>query len=297
MRSPWTGTIVEIYFDTHPHWVMDYGCYAMTLRCRGSLPLAIQEKLKEIGLSLKGIAPASPDAVALRRKHFAVLDHALDAATGSCPFAERKAAQAMSDLLADYDFDGLCFDHWVVMPNHLHLITAPLELTCAQAFRTHIGVASKHSAQSISISFSRPKAVSGKLHGMIVGSVTRPSTKAGSNTFSKTRSKQVCTIGTTKSSRGILSPDHSRVSSAACTACRRVEPVRLRKRRIVSTVPDSHTKSRRGILSPDPARVSSAAFTACRRVEPVRLRKRRIVSTVPDSHTKSRRGILSPDLA
>jgi putative transposase len=137
MRSPWTGTIVEIYFDTHPHWVMDYGCYAMTLRCRGSLPLAIQEKLKEIGLSLKGIAPASPDAVALRRKHFAVLDHALDAATGSCPFAERKAAQAMSDLLADYDFDGLRFDHWVVMPNHLHLITAPLELTCAQAFRTH----------------------------------------------------------------------------------------------------------------------------------------------------------------
>ena len=137
MRSRWSGTIVDIYRDTLPHWVVDFGCYAVTIRCKGSLPLPVQAKLKEIGLSLESIEPSSPQAEQLRRQHFAILDRVLDAGGGNSPFAEKTAAQAMHEFIAQYDFDGLQFDHWVVMPNHLHLITAPLTVSTKEEFKRH----------------------------------------------------------------------------------------------------------------------------------------------------------------
>lgn len=125
-KTPWEGRLLGVHRDTHPHWVVDYGCYAVTLRCRGSLPKMVQVQLREIGVALEAVEPASKEAEHYRRRHFAILEHALDRADGFCPFKNKEAARCMMDFLESYDFEGLSFNHWVIMPNHLHLITAPV---------------------------------------------------------------------------------------------------------------------------------------------------------------------------
>jgi putative DNA methylase len=125
-QSPWEGKLLGVHRDTHPHWIADYGCYAVTLRCRGSLPKAVQAQLREIGLALETVEPASEDAERFRRRHFAILENALDRAEGFCPFQHDVAARQMASLLDTYDEDGLRFEQWVLMPNHVHLLTAPM---------------------------------------------------------------------------------------------------------------------------------------------------------------------------
>ncbi|MFW6218395.1 MAG: hypothetical protein ACOC4K_05330 [Verrucomicrobiota bacterium] len=105
---------------------MDRGIYAITLRCHGSLPEATQVRLKEIGRSLQSVEPASEEAVAFQRRQFAILEHAIDRAEGFRPFSRRQAADAMMEFFTEYAYEELSFEHWVVMPNHLYLITRPL---------------------------------------------------------------------------------------------------------------------------------------------------------------------------
>jgi len=135
MDQPWQGRLLGVYYDTHPHWVVDRGCYAVTLRCHGSLPKSVQAQLREIGESLREINPASEETRAYHRRHFSILEHALDHATGFRPFIEAKAAHAMMDFMQNYDYEGLSFDHWMVMPNHLHVVTAPFQCRAVTDFR------------------------------------------------------------------------------------------------------------------------------------------------------------------
>jgi len=123
VNDPWGGRLLGVFRDTHPHWVVDCGRYAVTLRCCGSLPDAARWRLREIGAALEAVDPASEEAETYRRRHFAILERALDRASGFCPFRDREAAAGMAAFLENYDFDGLAFARWVVMPNHLHLIT------------------------------------------------------------------------------------------------------------------------------------------------------------------------------
>ena len=136
MNDCWNGKLIGTYYDTHPHWVVDHGRYAVTLRCRGALPKAVQERLREIGATLRSIKPASEEAQAWHRRQFAVLENALDRADGFCPFTAPIAAHAMIQFLKTYADEGLSFDHWVIMPNHLHLITLPFTCSRIDAFRS-----------------------------------------------------------------------------------------------------------------------------------------------------------------
>jgi REP element-mobilizing transposase RayT len=124
--SPWAGKLLGVHRDTHPHWVVDFGCYAVTLRCRGTLPKAVQTQLREIGAALEAVEAASLDAENYRRRHFAILERALDQSDGFCPFEQDTVAQQMMRFLESYNFEKLSFDQWVIMPNHLHLVTKPL---------------------------------------------------------------------------------------------------------------------------------------------------------------------------
>jgi REP element-mobilizing transposase RayT len=125
MRNPWLATMLGVWHDSHPHWVVDHGCYSITLRCKGSLPVEIRYQLKEIGEALKEKDPADSEAEAMRRRHFAILDNTLDACRGPLPFTG-KTADELHNWLADYSEEGLTFAHWVIMPNHWHLITHPI---------------------------------------------------------------------------------------------------------------------------------------------------------------------------
>ncbi|MFO8026546.1 MAG: transposase [Opitutales bacterium] len=127
-KSPWAGKLLGVHRDTHPHWVVDYGCYAVTLRCRGTLPKAVQTQLREIGAALETVEPVSEEAENYRRKHFAILERALDQSDGFCPFQSDAAAWDMMAFLEAYDYEKLSFEQWVIMPNHLHLLTKPIAL-------------------------------------------------------------------------------------------------------------------------------------------------------------------------
>jgi len=135
MNDPWSGRLLGVYQDGLPHWVVDCGCYAVTLRCQGSLPKSTQARLREIGDTLQQIVPASDQAKACHRRHFAILEHALDRAEGFSPFSTPEAGLVMMEFLENYEFEGLSFDHWVIMPNHLHLVTAPLRCSSVTDFR------------------------------------------------------------------------------------------------------------------------------------------------------------------
>ncbi|MGJ8654252.1 MAG: REP-associated tyrosine transposase [Opitutaceae bacterium] len=126
MGSPWTSRIVSIYYDQLPHWVVDYGCYAITIRCAGSLPKSELLKLQEITETLKAIDPALPKAEDYQRRQFAILESYLDRGDGFAPFSDARVAKAMNDFIAKYETEHLRFSHWVVMPNHIHLLTQPI---------------------------------------------------------------------------------------------------------------------------------------------------------------------------
>jgi len=68
VHDPWGGRLLGVYRDTHPHWVVDCGCYAVTLRCHGSLPKAVRRQLREIGTALESVEPASDEAEVYRRR-------------------------------------------------------------------------------------------------------------------------------------------------------------------------------------------------------------------------------------
>ena len=134
MCSLWGGRVLEVVYDSLPHWIVDYGCYSVTLRCAGSLPTGVRDQLLEITQALRAVAPASPEAEAWRRKQFAVLENCLDASSGFAPFALGEAASAVHTILAGYDVGGLSFVGWTIMPNHVHLLTRPFSCESAEAF-------------------------------------------------------------------------------------------------------------------------------------------------------------------
>ncbi|MBC2603460.1 transposase [Puniceicoccus vermicola] len=125
-----------MFRDTLPHWVVDRGCYAVTLRCHGSLPAEVLFRLREYG-EAEEERPPSSEVYEQRQRHlFRILETYLDQGTGFAPFTDSTLARICSEWLRTYDEDGLRFSDWSVMPNHLHLITQPLFCDSCETFRT-----------------------------------------------------------------------------------------------------------------------------------------------------------------
>ena len=143
------------YYDQLPHWVVDYGCYAITMRCKGSLPKPIIQKLIEINESLKGIPAQDPEALKYYRRSFQILEAYLDQGAENALFQKPEVRRSLSDFIADYDNCGLQLTHWAVMPNHLHLLTAPLRANSIEDFSYSIRQFKLRSTQSIHRSLNR----------------------------------------------------------------------------------------------------------------------------------------------
>ncbi|HKK19654.1 MAG TPA: transposase [Opitutales bacterium] len=143
------------YYDQLPHWVVDCGFYAITLRCKGSLPKPVIQQLTEINESLKAIPTHDPEALKQHRRSFQILEAYLDKGTDHALFKEREIRSSMSDYIANYDAYGLRFAHWVIMPNHLHLMTAPFRADSIEAFRTSIRQFKLRSTQRINRALNR----------------------------------------------------------------------------------------------------------------------------------------------
>jgi len=124
-RDCWSGTMLGIYYDQLPHWVVDRGCYSFMFRCRGSLPDAVLRRLSEIHEAQQGCVVNDEELLNQQRRSFKILEAYYDQSQGFAPFRESSLRGMMHHYLQQYDESGLRFDHWVIMPNHVHVLSAP----------------------------------------------------------------------------------------------------------------------------------------------------------------------------
>ena len=133
----WSGIMVDVYHDLLPHWVVDHGCYALTFHCRDSLPPAALRKMMEI-VDSESLIESKDDAfLEQSRRRFRIMEFYLDQSYGSCPFESKLIRKSLGEFLEAYD-DGFRFRHWVVMPNHLHLLTEPIDFVSGDEFKRAI---------------------------------------------------------------------------------------------------------------------------------------------------------------
>lgn len=129
--------MIGMYHDRLPHWVVDYGCYALTFHCADSLPAVALEKLREIVASDRSVESSDDAFLEESRRRFKIMEHYLDQSYGTSPFKADSLRQAMHEFLED--FDGVFrFRHWVMMPNHLHLLTEPMRFESTNGFKRAI---------------------------------------------------------------------------------------------------------------------------------------------------------------
>jgi len=131
----WRTRFLGSYQDDLPHWVVEHGRYAVTLRCSGSLPAPVVIQLEEQKRLLQAARPQSEQAESARRSLFLALETYLDQGQGFSPFLDSTVASEFSDWLQSYQSDGLAFSDFVIMPNHLHVITHPIYLQTVDEFR------------------------------------------------------------------------------------------------------------------------------------------------------------------
>ena len=125
-----------VYYDQLPHWVVDYGCYSLMFRCRGSLPDSVLLRLSEIKMNQEQLVVRDEEALQQQRRSFKILEAYLDQSQGFSPFSDLSIRRALDQYLREYDVSGLKFQHWVIMPNHLHLLTAPLHCERVECFKS-----------------------------------------------------------------------------------------------------------------------------------------------------------------
>jgi REP element-mobilizing transposase RayT len=131
----WRTRFLGCYQDDLPRWVVEHGRYAVTFRCAGSLPASVVLRIEEQRRLLERVPAQSEAAENARRRLFLVLEGFLDGGKGFAPFRESPVAAAFDDWLREYDSEGLTFSDFVIMPNHLHLVTRPLRLRTLDEFR------------------------------------------------------------------------------------------------------------------------------------------------------------------
>ncbi|MDQ8195731.1 transposase [Coraliomargarita sp. SDUM461004] len=134
METPYGNRIVGVGYKQLPHMVAEFGRYAVTIRCANSLPQVIVQQLNVIYQAQQAVGAHSEDSKLLQRKLFLTLEKYADQGLGFAPFADSLAAEWLQSFLASYERDGLRFSAWVIMPNHLHLLTEPVAFASVESF-------------------------------------------------------------------------------------------------------------------------------------------------------------------
>ena len=134
MSQPYGNRVIGVGYKQLPHLVAEYGRYSVTIRSANSLPRDVLERLEWIHLALKEVNAQSSEAYLLQRKLFLTIEKYADSGHGFSPFKEGHVADCMQHFLKTYERDGLRFSAWVIMPNHLHLLTEPVAFASVEAF-------------------------------------------------------------------------------------------------------------------------------------------------------------------
>ena len=134
-RSPWSGRVLDVVYRQLPHLVVDYGCYAITMRCTGSLPAEVGVKLREFQNYLRKIEPRSREFATWQRRIFLTVEKYLDTHQGFSPFFDESIAELCFSLWRDWKGGGeRVFRSLVIMPNHVHALTRPMTFSSCGEF-------------------------------------------------------------------------------------------------------------------------------------------------------------------
>ena len=144
-----------IYYDQLPHWVVDRGCYSLMLRCRGSLPDSVLMRLSEVNQNQQKIVAHDRESLEQQRRSFKILEAYLDQSQGFAPFRDDAVRGEFHDYLQNYNVAGLTFQHWVIMPNHLHLLTAPFNCERVECFKSAMTQFKQRSTQMLNRALGR----------------------------------------------------------------------------------------------------------------------------------------------
>jgi REP element-mobilizing transposase RayT len=104
-----------------PHWEVEKGTYFITIRCHGSLPHAVQRRIKELKASLDQIESRSVEFDELQRQIFMTAEKYLDRGEGFAPFKDAQCCQTFAAELESIAVGWHVAD-WVIMPNHVHFV-------------------------------------------------------------------------------------------------------------------------------------------------------------------------------
>ncbi|WP_309396968.1 hypothetical protein [Cerasicoccus maritimus] len=146
-----------------PHWRQTGVIYFVTFRLGDSIPadkLRTWREERDLWLAQNG-QPTTEQAQADYDARFSMrLETWLDSGMGSCLLHEKRAIETVASALNHFDKDRYLLDHWVIMPNHVHLLAMPpTTIRCRKFF-----IPGNHSPQSSSISNSNAMAYFGKMN-------------------------------------------------------------------------------------------------------------------------------------
>lgn len=118
--------IVRIWRKQLPHWEVENGTYFITVRCAGSLPTSVQNRLLETAKAVLRMEAKSTQLLHLQRQYFLILDTYLDRCLGFSPFASDKVCKEAVTIL----LNAIASRDWqsgplILMPNHTHFVARP----------------------------------------------------------------------------------------------------------------------------------------------------------------------------
>jgi REP element-mobilizing transposase RayT len=126
--SPTQDTLV-----THgnlPHWTQRGKLHFVTFRLADSLP---KERLEELHLerqkweSHHSQPYSEEDWQEYHRLFSERTENWLDAGHGKCLLSKPQYAQLVAEALRHFESQRYFLDHWVIMPNHVHVLLMPIE--------------------------------------------------------------------------------------------------------------------------------------------------------------------------
>ena len=108
-----------------PHWHCDCALQFITFHLADSLPESVRNEIsREKDIFLANYPePWTPEVAQEYNSKFTTkINDYLDAGYGSCVFTHRECAKIMEDILLHFNNRKYILHHYVVMPNHVHVL-------------------------------------------------------------------------------------------------------------------------------------------------------------------------------
>jgi len=111
-----------------PHWDQGQKLYFVTFRLADSIPEPAMKELdqkRKHWLSKKQKSVTPNEQMTYFRLFNRKLERWLDDCHGDCVLANSECSSILSETLKYFDRKRYRLDHWVIMPNHVHLLVLP----------------------------------------------------------------------------------------------------------------------------------------------------------------------------